>query len=198
MERTGGGVTITGGEPLLQTDFVTAFLKRCRDSGLHTALDTSGLASHADLMKTLPYVDLLLYDIKVADNNKHRDLTGVGNDLILSNLVKVADYIREGWISTKLWIRTPLIPGATDDIFNIERIGTILGESAGDVIERWELCAFNPLAEEKYDRLKISWPYKSMPLMSSEEALQIQQVAAESFGDESRVSVTGLTARVGS
>lgn len=198
MERSGGGVTITGGEPLLQSAFVSDLLKRCRETGLHTALDTSGLAPHSDIVKLLPAVDLLLYDLKIADNERHRELTGVGNDLILSNLAKVADYIREGWISTELWIRTPLIPGATDDVQNIRRIGTILNEIGSDVIKRWELCAFNPLAEEKYDRLNLPWPYSSMPLMSDDDTERLQRVASESFGDDSRVSVTGLTARVGS
>ena len=198
MERSGGGITLSGGEPLLQSEFVTEFLQTCHDSGLHTALDTSGFTSHQALMKALPQVDLLLYDVKLADSGVHEEFTGVGNTLILDNLAKAADYIREGWIDTKLWIRTPLIPGATDSYENIRGIGRLLKELAGDVLQRWELCAFNPLAQEKYDRLGMNWPYSGKSLMDVEETELIHTIAAEAFGDRGRVSVTGLTAGVGS
>jgi len=134
MERSGGGVTVSGGEPLLQSGFTHEFLKRCHESGLHTALDTSGFSAHKALMKVLPQVDLLLYDVKLADSAAHKEMTAVENSLILGNLAKTADYIREGWIGTKLWIRTPLIPGSTDSHENIREIGRILKEIAGDVI----------------------------------------------------------------
>jgi len=194
MERSGGGITLSGGEPLLQSRFVIAFLKACHDSGLHTALDTSGFSSHRSLMKVLPYVDLLLYDVKLADSRVHNELTAVDNTLILENLAKAADYMREGWVGTKLWIRTPLIPGATDSHENIREIGLILKEIAGDVLERWELCAFNPLAQEKYDRLGMEWPYREKQLMDGEETERLHEIAADAFGDMDRVSVTGLTA----
>lgn len=194
MERSGGGVTVSGGEPLLQSAFVTEFLKICHESGLHTALDTSGFAPHSALMNALPHVDLLLYDVKIADSKVHKEFTNVSNELILENLKKAADYIREGWVGTRLWIRTPLIPGSTDSQENISRIGETLSEAAGDVIERWELCAFNPLAEEKYDRLGLDWPYRGNDLMDFNENESLQRVAAEAFGDGKRVRVTGLTA----
>jgi pyruvate formate lyase activating enzyme len=197
MERSGGGITVSGGEPLLQPVFVTEFLKTCRESGLHTALDSSGFAQHSVLMKALPHVNLLLYDVKVADAELHEELTGVNNEIVLENLEKTADYIREGWVDTRIWIRTPLIPGSTDTAENIRSIGRFLSDAAGDVLERWELCAFNPLAQEKYDRLGLEWPYRGKELMRAEETEYLRNIAAEAFGDNERVSVTGLTAEGG-
>jgi len=145
-------------------------------------------------MKVLPHVDLLLYDVKLADSSAHREMTAVDNSPILGNLAKTADYIREGWIGTRLWIRTPLIPESTDSQANIRDIALILKEVAGDVPERWELCAFNPLAREKYDRLGLEWPYGGMSLMSEAETEALREPAADTFGDGDRVTVTGQTA----
>ena len=85
-KNSGGGVTFSGGEPTMQPRFLLACLKKCKEIGIHTALDTCGLVKWPIFDEILPYVDLLLYDIKDMDSEKHKQLTGVGNELILENL----------------------------------------------------------------------------------------------------------------
>ena len=112
----GGGVTASGGEPLCQARFVTAFFQRLKQEGIHTALDTCGMASHEALLALLPYTDHILFDLKLFDPRLHRQYTGQSNALILENLYRVAATIRASRPARamKLWIRTPLIPGITD------------------------------------------------------------------------------------
>lgn len=107
-ERSGGGVTFSGGEPLAQFDFCLELLKESKKLGLHTCLDTSGHVPTDRLLKTLPYVDIYLYDYKGTDSKLHKDLTGVGNELILKNLELL--YKEEANIT----LRCPLIPGIND------------------------------------------------------------------------------------
>ena len=89
-----GGITVTGGEPLLQTDFLIEILKKCKENGIHTAVDTAGYVPFENFEKILPYTDLFLYDIKLFDSEKHKKYTGMSNKLILENLKKrKAQYI---------------------------------------------------------------------------------------------------------
>jgi pyruvate formate lyase activating enzyme len=103
-----GGVTFSGGEPLQQPEFLRALLLQCRRHGFHTAVDTSGHAPYAQFEKILPLCDLLLFDLKIMDNDKHKRLTGVANHLILDNLQKLSR------ASRSLAIRIPLVPGCND------------------------------------------------------------------------------------
>ncbi|OFV87080.1 MAG: hypothetical protein A3J75_05310, partial [Acidobacteria bacterium RBG_16_68_9] len=152
FETSGGGVTVSGGEPVLQTTFVASFLERCRALGLHTALDTCGMCSAASLETLARRADLVLYDVKEIDAEKHTRLTGQSNERILSNLVDLSEQVRRGSHAVELWIRTPLIPGATATEENIRGIGAFLARSLGGGVSRWELCAFNNLARDKYRR----------------------------------------------
>ena len=131
---------------------------------MQTALDTAGLVPKADLLAVLPYCDLLLYDIKLIDSARHRELTGSGSEKILENLMAAAVFMEEQ--EKRLWIRTPIIPGATDSAANIAAIGAFIAENLADLVERWELCAFNNLCENKYRLLGLPWPYKDTGLMS--------------------------------
>jgi len=105
FRRSGGGVTISGGEPMLQNKFTKALLKECKNQGLHTCLDTSGYAKWEHYKDILQYVDLVLYDIKHMDTEQSRVLTGVPNELILENARKMAAN------GVALQIRIPIIPG---------------------------------------------------------------------------------------
>lgn len=117
-ETSGGGVTLSGGECLLQADFCAAFLKLCKQEGLHTAVDTCGFISRTALEKVIPYTDLFLYDIKAADGEIHRRCTGQDNRLILENL----RYLNE--CNCRVEIRIPYVPGYNDD--QMEAIGALL------------------------------------------------------------------------
>lgn len=107
-KTSGGGITISGGEPLLQTDFIAKLLKACKAAGFHCALETSGFASYHSFQKVLPYVDLFLFDVKETNPQKHIAFTGVDNGLILQNLHQLhAD-------GAKILLRCPIVPGLND------------------------------------------------------------------------------------
>jgi len=106
---TGGGVTCSGGECMLQIDFLEAFLRRCKEAEIHTAVDTAGHVPFAYFEQILPYTDLFLYDIKALDHQLHKQLTGVDNQLILSNFEALTEHCPE-----KLLARVPVIPGANE------------------------------------------------------------------------------------
>ncbi len=192
-KRAGGGITVTGGEPLLQAEFIRNLFKEVKSFKLHTAVDTCGQVRWEAFEKVLPFTDLFLYDLKLIDNNEHREFTGSGNHLILNNLLRLSEKIRKNEYSTKIWIRTPLIPGATFTKDNITGIGEFIGEDLKGHIERWELCTFNPLPKEKYSRLGISWKYKNIPLMTKKESLDALSWAQESFFQTEKIMLTGLT-----
>ncbi|MFP4475038.1 MAG: glycyl-radical enzyme activating protein [Desulfatibacillaceae bacterium] len=189
FEQSGGGITASGGEPALQPRFTRAFLSGCRDIGLSTALDTCGVCSGRVLDGLLPHADMVLFDVKCIDEATHKRFTGAGNAGILDNLLRTAQHVREH--EKTLWIRTPLIPGATADIRVIGEIGAWLAEHVGDAVERWELCAFNNLCRDKYERLGMTWDYASEPLMERAE-LDVLRNAARACGLEGeRVMWTG-------
>ena len=119
-----GGITISGGEPTVQPDFVLKLLKRCKEKGISTALDTCGYASRSVYETLLPFVDLILLDIKEINSEKHKTFTGVPNDLILENAIWMSDYIKKN--NKFLWIRTPIIPNYTATNENIKGIGLFI------------------------------------------------------------------------
>jgi len=113
-EESGGGVTFSGGEPLLQFEFLRASLEACRARGLRTAVDTCGLAPTDHLLAIAPLADLFLYDLKFIDAAKHQHYTGGPNDLILENLRAL------GRVHGQIWVRVPVIPGISDDAAGLQ------------------------------------------------------------------------------
>jgi pyruvate formate lyase activating enzyme len=193
FETSGGGVTASGGEPTMQPDFVAAFLARLREAGISTALDTCGLASRTSLERILPHVDLVLFDLKEIDPEKHQAFTGQRNEAILEALLFVRDYLAERAPTTRLWIRTPLIPGATASRENLLGLGAFLAEHLQGRIERWELCAFNNLCRDKYRRLGQPWRFGSTPLLTAERLRAFEAMAKRSGVDPKLVVATGGT-----
>ncbi len=171
-----GGVTISGGEPLLQPEAVTWLLEALKKTGINTALDTAGLVNTDLFLRALQHADLLLYDIKLMDDAEHRRHTGGGNARILDNLVKAAPFLKES--GKRLWIRTPVIPGATDSKENIRAIAVFLAGPVGDAVERWELCAFNNLCLHKYESLGRDWAYKDTALVTDQAMNELLLLAA--------------------
>ncbi len=170
-ETSGGGVTFGGGEPLLQADFLAALLPHCKEAGLHVALDTCGALPWERYERVLPWVDLVLYDLKVMDSARHRAATGVPNERILANARTLAER------GVALWIRTPVIPGYTADLDNIRAIGEFIRRHL-PTVERWDLLAYTNLGRPKYHRLGRPYALEDMPLMTLSEMQAVWQAAA--------------------
>ena len=149
FDESGGGVTFSGGEPLLQPKFLQALLKVCKQEGIHTVVDTTGLAFFKTIEMLAPYVDLFLYDIKLLDDALHQKYTGVSNKRIVENLLKMES------AGYPLRIRIPLIPEFTDSKENLESIALFLKEKTG--IREVELLPYNSMGESKYERLGLDF-----------------------------------------
>jgi len=193
FEASGGGITVSGGEPGLHPTFVVRFLEGCRARGFHTAVDTSGMCSLAALSAVSEGTDLVLYDLKEIDSRKHREFTGRPNAKILANLVALAQRMRSTGSPRELWIRTPLIPGATFRDENLLGIGAFLARHCDGLVSRWELCAFNNLAGAKYRRLGSRWRFEGEELLSPEALERSVQVACRSGVDPAVIVATGRT-----
>jgi pyruvate formate lyase activating enzyme len=164
FEPSGGGITLSGGEAALQKDFCLPLLKELKEIGIQTALDTCGQISQSTLASLLPYVDILLYDIKEIDSARHKKFVGSGNEKILANAIFAANYKKNHVTPKTFWIRTPVIPGATDTAENIRGIGDFISTNLNGTVARWELCAFNNLCRDKYKRLAMDWPFADTEL----------------------------------
>ena len=171
------GITISGGEPMLQPEWVAKFLKKLKENGLTTALDTCGHVSIKAYEKVLPYVDLMLYDIKEIDDYRHRQFTGVSNELILKNAIWLTKKLKAD--GKQIWIRTPIIPKYTATAENVRGIATFILEELGNQIDRWDLLAFNVLPGAKYDRMDMAWEFKNEQLFTKEEMEQFYNIALE-------------------
>jgi pyruvate formate lyase activating enzyme len=142
-ESSGGGVTVSGGEALLQWEFVRELLKKCQEADLHTALDTTGYCAWENMRQVLLYTDLVLFDIKHTDPDRHREKTGVPNERILRNLERAASM-------TKVWLRVPVVPGFNDsepDMRSTAELAVRIGA------EKVSLLPCHDWAREKYRRL---------------------------------------------
>jgi pyruvate formate lyase activating enzyme len=192
-EKSGGGVTLSGGEPSFQPDFAGALLKALKYEGISTALDTCGLASQKVLGRLLTHTDLVLFDLKLFGSKQHRQFTGQPNDLILENLRFVRDFIKKSEKHIDLWIRTPLIPGATDTEENLRGLSRFVSDELDGIVSRWELCAFNNLCKDQYARLGMEWSYAETPLMSADELERCAQIAKSASRRPEIVLATGVT-----
>ena len=144
-ENSGGGVTFSGGECMLQPEFLRDILKKCKENGIHTAVDTAGHIPFEHFEKILPYTDLFLYDVKIFESQKHKQYTGVGNGLILENLKKLFA------AGAKIQIRIPVIPDVNDSIEEMQKIKAFL--AACGKPEKIELLPYHAMGENKYQAI---------------------------------------------
>ena len=193
FEKSGGGITLSGGEPLMQPDFSEILLRHLREKGINTAIDTCGLCSTNSLDKVLPHTDVVLFDLKEMNTEKHLTYTGQRNQKILENLLYIRDYILNATPQKVLWIRSPLIPDATATPENIGGVGSFIAKNLSGVVQRWELCAFNNLCRDKYLRLNIDWQYAATPLMTKDMVSELEKCAKGSGVDPEIVFATGPT-----
>lgn len=151
-ERSGGGVTVSGGDPLVQSDFVAGLFKKCKEENIETCCESTFYATWENIEKVLPYTDLIITDIKHMDSEKHKKYTGVPNKLILENLKKLAEKKYD------IILRIPVIPNVNDDMENIEATADFILNEMNGSIRTLQLLSFMRLGEEKYESLGI--PYK--------------------------------------
>ena len=191
---SGGGVTISGGESTMQKDFVVHVLEGLRRRGIHTAIDTCGVFSQDAANEILPRTRLVLFDIKLIDPGLHKRYTGSSNERILENLARTARLLRTHLHPETLWVRTPVIPGATDSDENIDGIGRFLSTLPENAVSRWELCAFNHLCADKYTRLGKAWDFAEANPVEEQTMEHLVAVARSSGIDPEIVFWTGTTA----
>lgn len=177
--QSGGGVTFSGGEPLLQPDFLRDLLRKCREQELHTVVDTSGCAPWETLNNLKEYVDLFLYDLKVIDEERHIQYTGVSNRLILSNLRNLA---ANGHPVT---IRIPLIPGLNDDEDNLRQSGELIRALPG--VTGVELMGYHDFAASKYESLGLAYPLNGIKPPSKEHLQKSASLLSE-YGLKIKIS----------
>jgi len=149
FDESGGGVTFSGGEPLAQPDFLVEALAECKKREIHTAVDTTGHAQPDIIMGVARHADLFLYDIKHMDSAKHRLYTGVGNELILENLKRLAS------AGSAINVRIPVIPGINDDETNIRSTGEFLASLPG--VRDVNILPYHGIAETKYRRFEMDY-----------------------------------------
>lgn len=163
--NSGGGMTASGGEATAQPEFLIALFKRCRESGIHTALDTTGHVPWETFEQILEHTDLVLYDIKHMDPSMHRKLTGVDNALILENAGRIA---RTG---KPIWIRFPLIPGCNDDEPNVRATGAFTLKLG---LQQIDILPYHRLGTGKYHRLGREYPLPEARPYREEEIEKIR------------------------
>jgi pyruvate formate lyase activating enzyme len=142
--RSGGGVTLSGGEPLLQADFLTDFLEKCQRRGLHITVETCGDVPWANLEKTIPFIDQIIYDIKSADPELHKAYTGVSNQRILKNL----DRLNQHFPQRPITVRTPIITGFNDTPEHISKILKLIAPLSN--VTGYELMPYHRFGSVKY------------------------------------------------
>lgn len=154
-EASGGGVTFSGGECMLQIDFLEQMLKLCRQTGIRTAVDTAGYVGWERFLRILPYTDLFLYDVKSMDPKIHREYTGTDNLLILQNLGKL---LRAG---ARVTVRFPVIPGINDNRREMQLLDAFYKENGYPI--KTELLPYHGLGEKKYSAVGKEPPRFRVP-----------------------------------
>jgi pyruvate formate lyase activating enzyme len=183
-DESGGGVTFSGGEPMVQADFVAELGRLCHEVGLHVALDTCGAAPWARYEQVLPLVDLVLYDLKIFDADRHRAAAGMDNARILDNARRIAA------AGLPIWVRTPIIPGYTADAANVAALAEFIAAEL-PTVRRWDLLAYTNLGGPKYRRLDQPYALEGAPLLTRAEmealhAIAVQRVPAAVWSGATR------------
>ena len=172
-----GGITVTGGEPLLQIDFVTELFKVAKNHGIHTALDTSGIIFNPEntenINKLLKYTDLVLLDIKHIDNTEHKKLTGASN----KNILAFAQYLSEKQIP--VWIRHVVVKDITLNEKYLKELGKFLATLNN--IKALDILPYHNMAIPKYESLGINYPLKNTPPTSKEEAINARNIILQEY-----------------
>lgn len=170
FRASGGGVTFSGGECLAQPGLLVATARLLRERVVHVAVDTSGFAPTAVFRQALEVADLILYDIKAVDPERHKTLTGVDNRVILENARTLAAS------GKPFWVRFPVIPGYTDDVENVRAVSAFVSREMPGA-ERVDFLAYNNLCEADYRRLDMPFPLAGRPLLTPAEMEKVLTLA---------------------
>lgn len=171
-----GGITATGGEPMVQMDFLLELFTKAKEKGIHTCLDTSGVMfvedrdseAFAKIEKLMAVTDLVMLDIKHIEDVAHRELTGHSNDKILA----FARYLDE--INKPVWIRHVVVPGITYKEDALKNLGKFLKTLSN--VEKLEVLPYHTLGENKYEKLGLEYPLKGVPQLTKEEAKEAEEM----------------------
>lgn len=191
LEASGGGVTLTGGEPGNAPEFVSRLFQKCREEGIHTAFDTSGFISEKALEMIIPHTDLVFFDLKVMDETRAIELTGQGTESIIDSLDWIKSYILTNG-KPELQFRTPVIPGATDNERNLGAIAQLIRENYSDIYQEWELNLFNDICEDKYQKLNKEWKFKDVK-MSAFDYQRIEEFKEKN--QEFNITISGFVSK---
>lgn len=173
--NSGGGVTISGGEAMLQWEFALELFKKSKEAGFHTVLDTTAYCKWEHLEEVLEYVDLILFDLKHMDPKKHQEKTGITNELILENLEKAAK-------KTKIWVRIPLIPGYNDSEENLRQVAELASRIRA---EKVSILPYHEYGKQKYPRLGSEYSFNEADILEPEnEIVTRSKELMESYGLE--------------
>lgn len=172
-----GGLTVTGGEPLMQIDFVTELFKQAKEKNIHTALDTSGILFNRKntekIDKLLKYTDLVLLDIKHIDDNEHKKLTGMSN----VNILDFTKYLSEK--NMPVWIRHVVVPQITYNEKYLKELGEFLSTLKN--IKALDILPYHNMAIPKYENLGIDYPLKDIPPLTKEEAIKARDIVLKAM-----------------
>ncbi len=171
-ETSNGGVTLSGGEPLLQRDFSYAILERCKQEGVHTAIETAANFPWERVASILPVTDLIMMDIKLMDSARHREYTGVPNERILDNALRL------GQQPQPLIVRTPIIPGVNDNAEDVAAIAEFVAKLPN--LLYYELLPFHPMGSGKYDSLDMDYRARNLKSPPREHMDRLVEVAQRS------------------
>jgi pyruvate formate lyase activating enzyme len=163
-----GGITVGGGEPLMQAEFVSELLEACQRNGWHTVLDTCGYGSPDKLKMVLEYVDLVYYDLKHMDPEKHKEVTGVSNDLILKNVNLISE------LEIPFVIRIPVIPGINDDEDNICKTAEFVSNLKG--VQQVNLLPYHLGGLGKHNNLDRDYPMGDVPALIDEDLFKAKEI----------------------
>ncbi len=181
MLQSGGGVTFSGGEPMVQTDFLLEALKACKSNEYHTAIDTSGYTQAENLKAVMPYTDLFLFDIKHLDDAKHNLFTGVSNNLILSNFMMLVES------GIDIMVRVPVIPGINDNQKSLNDLKNFIMTHGSTNIKRISLLPYHKIGISKYKKFNIPNRMEDIIPPSRERMNELKEFFAE----------TGIKVRIG-
>jgi len=169
-EKSNGGVTFGGGEPMLQVDFLEDILPKLKETNIHVAIDTCGAVPWKYFERIIDYVDLFLFDLKLLDEQKFREYTGGNIGLVTDNARQISSR------KIPMWVRTPIIPGYTDDEENIRSISEFIVRNL-PTAQRYDLLSFNNMCKSKYERLGMNWELKDVPLIEKGDMEEFRKIA---------------------
>lgn len=172
--RSGGGLTLGGGEPLAQKVFALALLREAKRRYIKTAVETCGYVAKETMLEACTYINTLMYDIKCVDSDLHKEFTGVGNEIILENLKAV----REMYPKLSIRVRTPVIPGFNDTVQEIEAIAAFIR----DLNVEFELLPYHRLGTQKYSNMGLDYPMGEVAL-ENDKFLRLREAAIRAGAD---------------